>query len=51
MPDEMPSEMPDARQRLRRFVYLLVIAVAGAHALASIMTVTLLYSPRSESVV
>jgi hypothetical protein len=49
MRDEMSHEIPDEpsgqRQGLRRFVYLLVIAVAGANALASIMTVTLLYSP------
>jgi hypothetical protein len=37
--------MADPWQPQRRFVYLLVIAVAGACALSSIATTTLLYSP------
>ena len=32
-------------QRLRRFVYLLVIALAAGNGLANILTVTVLYSP------
>ncbi|HEY3969216.1 MAG TPA: hypothetical protein VGM05_31990 [Planctomycetaceae bacterium] len=35
----------DAPQRVRRFVYLLVIGVAAANALASLATTTVLYSP------
>ncbi len=38
------STPADTRQ-LRRFVYLLVIALAGGNALASILTTTVLYSP------
>ena len=37
--------MSDPWQPQRRFVYLLVIAVAGACALSNIATTTLLYSP------
>jgi hypothetical protein len=42
---EMPHETSDERQRLRQFVYLLVIAIAAANSLAGITTVTVLYSP------
>ena len=50
----MTEQMPDIpaletaianTQRLRRYVYLLVIAVAAGSALANILTVTVLYSP------
>lgn len=44
---ELPPVPPEAADatRLRRFVYLLVIAVAAGAALANILTVTKLYSP------
>lgn len=46
MSDAIQSTIPpDDTARLRRFVYLLVIALAAGNALANILTVTVLYSP------
>ncbi len=42
-----PIDTPDHARRVRRFVYLLLIAIAVGQGLASIMTATVLYSPAS----
>src|SRR6266704_3362502 len=41
---QLTTKPADTRQ-LRRFVYLLVIALAAGNALASVLTTTVLYSP------
>src|SRR5262245_7065318 len=43
--DSQPVASPADNSRLRRFIYLLVIAVAAGSSLASILTTTVLYSP------